>query len=153
MLNKNQQPQQQSTSTTPRFMNNSTIFMDDEPKGKVVYYAARKNLPPLKYRRHECDPKCLFPITNNLKSYSQLAKPLLTGWERQIIKVKSRKFVQYKGPCGRLLRNIAELHNYLRVTRSPLNVENFDYDSMIHCLAEYVIEKSYYSNPVGRYYD
>uniref|UniRef100_A0A8D8GAT4 Histone-lysine N-methyltransferase eggless n=2 Tax=Culex pipiens TaxID=7175 RepID=A0A8D8GAT4_CULPI len=131
------------------FMNSSTIYCeDDRPKGKIVYYTAKKHLPPLKYKQHQCSPSCLFKITHNLKSYSPLAKPLLSGWERQLCKMKYKKvFVVYRGPCGRRLRNMYELHMYLRMTNATLNVENFDFDPVIHCLAEYVIENHIYHNP------
>lgn len=131
------------------FMNSSTIYCeDDRPKGKIVYYTAKKHLPPLKYKPHECNPSCLFKITHNLKSYSPMAKPLLSGWERQLCKMKYKKvFVVYRAPCGRRVRNMYELHMYLRMTKATLNVENFDFDPMIHCLAEYVIENHIYHNP------
>lgn len=131
------------------FMNSSTIYCeDDRPKGKIVYYTAKKHLPPLKYKHHQCSSSCLFKITHNLKSYSPLAKPLLSGWERQLCKMKYKKvFVVYRGPCGRRLRNMYELHMYLRMTNATLNVENFDFDPIVHCLAEYVIENHIYHNP------
>ncbi|XP_062706947.1 histone-lysine N-methyltransferase eggless [Aedes albopictus] len=131
------------------FMNSSTIYCeDDRPKGKIVYYTAKKHLPPLKYKPHDCNPNCLFKITHNLKSYSPMAKPLLSGWERQLCKMRYKKvFVVYRAPCGRRVRNMYELHMYLRMTKATLNVENFDFDPMIHCLAEYVIENHIYHNP------
>lgn len=129
---------------TVQHMNNSTIYVDEDnqPKGKVVYYTAKMQLPPKKFSVHDCGPSCLFKVTHNLSSYSPLAKPLLSGWERQILKTRSKKTIAYRAPCGRRLRNIAELHMYLRKTKcSMLNVENFDYDCAIHCLAEYVIDE------------
>ncbi|XP_055595543.1 histone-lysine N-methyltransferase eggless [Uranotaenia lowii] len=140
------QPQTQPSAV---FMNSSTIYCeDDRPKGKIVYYTAKKHLPPLKYKPHDCNPSCLFKITHNLKSYSPLAKPLLSGWERQLCKMRYKKvFVVYRAPCGRRLRNMYELHLYLRMTQALLNVENFDFDPMVHCLAEYVIENHIYHNP------
>lgn len=128
---------------TVRHLNNSTIFVDDDnkPKGKVVYYTARKNLPPRNYVPHLCNPACPFNITHNLTFYSPLAKPLLSGWERQVFRQKSKKFIVYRGPCGKRMRNIEELHRYLRVTDNDLNVDNFDFSPETNCLAEYVLEK------------
>lgn len=142
-----------SSSLPPRpvvqHLNNSTIYVDEDnkPKGKVVYYTAKRHLPPRKYVTHECSPSCLFQITHNLSTYSPLSKPLLSGWERQICKAKGKKSVLYKAPCGRRLRNMSELHRYLRMTNCSLNVENFDYDFMIHCLAEYVIDTCIMNKP------
>lgn len=142
-----------STTLPPRptvqHLNNSTIYVDEDnkPKGKVVYYTAKRHLPPRKYTSHACSPSCLFEITHNLSTYSPLSKPLLSGWERQICKAKGKKSVVYKAPCGRRLRNMSELHRYLRMTNCSLNVENFDYDFMIHCLAEYVIDTCIINKP------
>lgn len=123
-------------------LNNSTIYVDEDnrPKGKVVYYTAKKHLPPRKFVPHDCGTSCLYEVTYNLSSYSPLSKPLLSGWERQICKSKAKKVVAYRAPCGRRLRNMSELHQYLRMTNCSLNVENFDFDYAIHCLAEYVID-------------
>lgn len=123
-------------------MNSATIYIeeDNRPKGKVVYYTAKKHMPPRKFVRHNCGVGCLYEVKHNLSSYSPLAKPLLSGWERKILRTKAKRFVEYRGPCGRNLRNMAELHNYLRVTKCSLNVDNFDFDYSIHCLAEYVID-------------
>lgn len=132
-------PQRQPTV---QHLNNSTIYVDEDnrPKGKVVYYTAKKHLPPRKFLVHDCSPACLYEVTYNLNSYSPLSKPLLSGWERQICKSKAKKVVVYRAPCGRRLRNMMELHRYLRLTKCALNVENFDFDFAIHCLAEYVID-------------
>lgn len=127
---------------TVKHLNNSTIYVeeDNKPKGRVVYYTAKKQIAPRMYSAHECSPSCLYKITHNLSLYSPLSKALLSGWERQIGKCKWRKWVIYRAPCGRRLRNMNELHRYLRITNCSLNVDNFDYDAAIHCLGEYVIE-------------
>lgn len=123
-------------------MNNSTIYVDeDKPKGKVVYYTAKKQMQAKKYMHHECGSSCIPIMSHNLTSYSPLSKPLLSGWERQICKTKhNKKFVVYRGPCGKRLRDMKELHKYIRMTFCRLNVDNFDFDPLVHCLAEYVID-------------
>lgn len=142
-----------SSSLPPRptvqHLNNSTIYVDEDnkPKGKVVYYTAKRHLPPRKFVDHHCGRSCLYEVSHNLSTYSPLSKPLLSGWERQIGKSKGKKMVIYKAPCGRRLRNMSELHLYLRITDCPLNVENFDYDYLIHCLAEYVIDTCIINKP------
>lgn len=135
-----------STNPTPKpvvhNMNNSTIYVDeDKPKGKVIYYTAKKHFDVKKYITHVCQPSCLIQITNNLNAYSPLSKPLLSGFDRQICRTKfNKKSVVYKAPCGRRIRNMLEMHKYLRLTNCKLNVDNFSFDPLIHCLAEYVIE-------------
>ncbi|XP_017045110.2 LOW QUALITY PROTEIN: histone-lysine N-methyltransferase eggless [Drosophila ficusphila] len=133
-----------NSGSTVRHLNNSTIYVDDEnrPKGHVVYFTAKRNLPPKMHKRHECNPNCLFKIVHRLDSYSPLAKPLLSGWERLIIFRKTKKRVVYKGPCGKTLRNLAEVHMYLRATDNVLNVDNFDFTPDLKSLAEYSIDPS-----------
>ncbi|KAH8413877.1 hypothetical protein KR222_011270, partial [Zaprionus bogoriensis] len=127
---------------TVRHLNNSTIYVDDEnrPKGHVVYFTAKRNLPPKMYTPHECSPACLFKIVHRLDSYSPLAKPLLSGWERLVYKQKTKRNVVYRGPCGKSFRNLGEVHVYLRATENVLNVENFDFTPDLRCLAEYSID-------------
>lgn len=142
-----------STAPLPKpavqHMNNSTIYVDeDKPKGKVVYYTAKKQQEMKKYLNHECQPSCLIQINHNLASYSPLSKPLLTGFERQIAKTRfNKKYVIYRAPCGRRLRDISEMHKYLRMTNCKLNVDNFTFDPLIHCLAEYVIDSFVMKKP------
>lgn len=130
-------------------MNNSTIYVDeDKPKGKVVYYTAKKHIDVRKYINHQCQPSCLVQVQHNLASYSPLSKPLLSGFERQICKTRiNKKFVVYRAPCGRRLRDMYEMHKYLRMTNCKLNVDNFTFDPLIHCLAEYVIESYVLKKP------
>ncbi|KAH8285438.1 hypothetical protein KR054_009192, partial [Drosophila jambulina] len=129
---------------TVKHLNNSTIYVDDEsrPKGHVVYFMAKRNLPPKMFKPHTCSPNCLFKIVHRLDSYSPLAKPLLSGWERLVLRQKTKKNVVYRGPCGKSLRNLAEVHMYLRTTENVLNVDNFDFTPDLRCLAEYSIDQS-----------
>ncbi|KAH8391005.1 hypothetical protein KR215_003386, partial [Drosophila sulfurigaster] len=131
-----------STRNTVRHLNNSTIYVDDEnrPKGHVVFFTTKRNLPPKVYTHHECSPSCLFTVAYCLDSYSPLSKPLLCGWERLKFKQKTKINIVYRGPCGKTLRNLAEVHIYLRATENVLNVENFDFTPELSCLAEYSID-------------
>ncbi|XP_034105624.1 histone-lysine N-methyltransferase eggless [Drosophila albomicans] len=131
-----------SSRSTVRHLNNSTIYVDDEnrPKGHVVYFTTKRNLPPKVYTHHECSPSCKFNVAYCLDSYSPLSKPLLCGWERLKFKQKTKTNIVYRGPCGKTLRNLAEVHIYLRATENVLNVENFDFTPELSCLAEYSID-------------
>lgn len=143
-----------STGNQPKptvmHMNNSTIYVDeDKPKGKVVYFAVKKPIVVKKYVNHECQPSCLVPV-QNLATYSPLSKALLSGFERQICKTRyynKNKYVVYRAPCGRRLRDMYEMHKYLRMTNCKLNVDNFSFDPLIHCLAEYMIESHVMKKP------
>lgn len=149
-----QQPQATSKTAAKRptvqLMNNSTIFVDDDnKKGHVVYYTAKKHMPPRTFVVHDCQPDCLFPSRHNLHAYSPLAKPLLCGWERQICRVKNKRSIMYRAPCGRRLRDMRELLHYLTITKCPLAIDSFAFDACIHCLAEYVLESTIVSQPVS----
>ena len=75
-------------------------------------------------------------------NYGILSKPLLNGWERAIYKLKQkRSAVTYTAPCGRRIRNMEELHKYLRLTKNALNVENFVFDPECGCLTEYQVQR------------
>ncbi|KFB45627.1 histone-lysine n-methyltransferase [Anopheles sinensis] len=127
------------TPHKPIMMNKNVIYCDDRPQGKTHLYTTKNYRGPEKYRPHECNPKCLFPLTFDLKTYNLLARPLICGWERQICKARGKrtKAVVYRAPCGRRLRYIYELHSYLRTTKSSLNVEHFDFDPDIRALATF----------------
>jgi len=45
---------------------------------------------------------------------------------------RGRRRVYYVGPCGRRLRNCEELHRYLRVTHSTLEIDFFNFDWFIN---------------------
>lgn len=64
----------------------------------------------------------------------------MCGWARLAVKSKNRKEIQYKAPCGRRLRNIIEIHKYLRITKSEMTVDLFDFNHLIRCLAEFSVE-------------
>uniref|UniRef100_A0A336KDJ6 CSON004398 protein n=1 Tax=Culicoides sonorensis TaxID=179676 RepID=A0A336KDJ6_CULSO len=142
------QQQRQEQREKIKFMNRNTIILDDDlEKGRVVYYTAKQNHAEKKFTPHECNPNCLFKIAHNLKNYSPTSKPLLSGWERQIVKQKQRRIVFYRAPCGRRLRDTDEIYQYLKMTNCRLGIECFDYDDKLHCLAEYVTEKAYLTIP------
>lgn len=52
-----------------------------------------------------------------------------------------KRSVLYKAPCGRTLRKMEEVHMYLRITKSQMTVDLFDFDYWVNCLAEFSIEK------------
>lgn len=116
----------------------------DTVTSRVVYYTPKSAVKPYKLVPHNCSPKCKRTDVLSLKelrTYNPLAKPLLSGWERQILRFKGQKEVMYRAPCGRRLRNMKELHQYLRATDSELPVDLFDFFYGTHCLAEFQIYK------------
>ncbi|KOB73909.1 putative histone-lysine n-methyltransferase [Operophtera brumata] len=61
----------------------------------------------------------------------------------------------YRAPCGRRLRNMPELHKYLRILQSDLSVDLFDFTPGTHCLAEFDLSHGKENVPVPcvNYYD
>ncbi len=132
-------------------MNRATIYIeeDNRPKGRVIYFAPKNAIPPKKLVRHNCGVGCLFEMKHNLRAYNPLAKPLLCGWERNNVRKKTKTIVVYRTPCGRTIKTMPELHKYLRVTKCSLNVDNFDFDIMVHCLAEFVVDRCFVKKRVS----
>ena len=108
------------------------------------YYTPRRQKPKADlYTPHHCSPKCaekIYCSLSRLKSYSPLSKPLLCGFYRLLYKIKTKKVVIYKGPCGRMLRNMFEVHSYLRILELDLTVDLFDFNVFVRCLAEYIVD-------------
>ena len=135
--------QASSGANQPIILNDNNIYLE-EPKQitKFRHFTPRANIASKKYVAHDCSPACLTP-SPNLTNHSPLSKPLLTCWERLIVRQKNNRWVQYKAPCGRRLRNMYEIRIYLMVTRCALNVDNFDFDVNIQVLHAYdVIDKN-----------
>ncbi|XP_047513259.1 histone-lysine N-methyltransferase eggless isoform X2 [Pieris napi] len=135
-----------STATpTPAPVSNPTPTQLDSFYSRVVYYTPKKAVRPYKITaNHVCGPNCKRKDVLSLKdllTYNPLAKPLLSGWERQIVRSKHDKRVMYSAPCGRRIRNMEELLRYLQTIKSDMGVDLFDFGPNTHCLAEYVINK------------
>ncbi|XP_045770387.1 uncharacterized protein LOC123870932 isoform X2 [Maniola jurtina] len=118
----------------------------DGVNSRVVYYTPKNAVKPHKMTPHTCSPKCKRTdvlALKDLRTYNPLAKPLLSGWERQIVRFKGNKVVMYVAPCGRRLRSVRELHRYLRATDADMPVDLFDFSPTTHCLAEFVLNKCF----------
>ncbi|XP_052738923.1 kinesin-related protein 4 isoform X2 [Bicyclus anynana] len=118
----------------------------DNVTSRVVYYTPKNAVKPYKMRTHTCSPTCKRTdvlALKDLRTYNPLAKPLLSGWERQVARGRSGKVVLYVAPCGRRLRSMRELHRYLRTTDSDMPVDLFDFSVSTHCLAEFVLNKCF----------
>lgn len=116
-----------------------------QPQSKVVYFTPKTQVKPVVFTPHDCSETCKKYITlplSQLKGYNPLSKPLLCGWHRLLYKYKGKKLIRYRTPCGRSIRNMPELHQYLRLTGSDMSVDMFDFDYWVHCLAEFVLDKT-----------
>ena len=78
---------------------------------------------------------------------------MLWGWARDVTKKVKQSIVVYRSPCGRRLRNMDEVHRYLRLTGSHLGVDLFSFDSCVQCFKEFkpkVIRSAINGNPTLR---
>ncbi|KAK7864464.1 hypothetical protein R5R35_011697 [Gryllus longicercus] len=101
---------------------------------------------PRRFVPHQCGHRCIDGIkydSTQIRRYNPLVLPQLHGWQRHITRCKGKKIVVYRTPCGRRVRNMEELHRYLRVSKSVLSVDLFDYDSWVHCFAEFVMPSGF----------
>lgn len=118
-----------------------------QPPGRIEYLQLNTSYKrPEKFKPHQCGPRCLAETQDNrnrLKGQNPLIIPLLCRWERQVNRCRGKRVVMYRAPCGRRLRNMDELHRYLRLTRSNKAVDLFDFDFWVHCFDEFVAEKGF----------
>ncbi|KDR11107.1 Histone-lysine N-methyltransferase eggless, partial [Zootermopsis nevadensis] len=108
-----------------------------QPQGRVE---------PKKFEPHQCGPNCLNGTWYDpwaMKGENPLVIPMLCAWERQLNRCRGKRMVMYKAPCGRRLRNMEELHRYLRLTKSNMAVDLFDFDFWVHSFAEFVLERGF----------
>ena len=73
------------------------------------------------------------------KLFNVLLIPILLGWERVLSKHRTggRRRVFYIAPCGRRCRNLDEVHRYLRITSSELEIDFFNFDWWLHVRNEF----------------
>jgi len=103
-------------------------------------------LSPIPYVDHVCNKLCLdkFPYNPLKHKYSNpLRIPLHLGWKREVSTHKDPDAegnwsVFYKSPCGRRLRNLEEIHAYLRMVHSNLEIDFFAFDSWLNVMNEFV---------------
>ena len=108
-------------------------------KGNIGEVDVSDFLSGIEYLPHTCCKKCLGTDDNELKfqyfeqkmkGWNPLLVPIKLGWRRLVAKFcnNGRRQIFYVAPCGRRLRNMDEVHRYLRVVRSNLEVDFFNFD-------------------------
>ncbi|KAK6643619.1 hypothetical protein RUM43_005129 [Polyplax serrata] len=96
---------------------------------------------------HQCGPSCVSWTKYSRPScrpINLLAIPIFYGFERQIAWSKTKKTVLYRAPCGRRLRNLVEMHRYLRITKCEMGLDHFDFDNWVCVLDEFHLEPNMY---------
>ena len=111
-----------------------------------------------KFAKHQCNSSCMDdikfvydedkPVTKDekLKHFNPLLIPIILGWKRQVSKHRNfgKRSVYYISPCGRRLRNLEEVHRYLRVTSSTLEIDFFNYEWYVHVFNYFTPERKFY---------
>ena len=93
--------------------------IDEPPQVSVLRkFTPINDFTPKLYVPHTCSRQCCLGPKLNLSAYSTLTRPLLVSWECQID--KKNKTSKHKSPCGRRLRNMTEIHKYLKMIHADL---------------------------------
>ena len=73
-------------------------------------------------------------IAESKKFYDQnpFYIPIMVGYRRELLRTNDQELhqrlrVTYRAPCGRRLRDIFEVWNYLRITKSELDIDLFTF--------------------------
>jgi len=101
-------------------------------------------MEPQAYVDHVCDAECqqAYPYeASQHKTSNPLRIPLHLGWRREIVSGEfddSNWKIIYTAPCGRRLRNLDEVHRYLDLTESKLEIDMFAFDYWLSVMREFV---------------
>lgn len=118
--------------------------------GVVQYFNLPTNNPiPLSFRPHQCSHFCTSSTLyhpSKTVTINTLNIPYQFGFVRHTFQNESSKLsVIYNTPCGFIIKNITEMYNYLKVTKSELTIDLFDFDPQVNPLAEYTVNPHFYS--------
>ncbi|XP_045036410.1 histone-lysine N-methyltransferase SETDB1 isoform X2 [Daphnia magna] len=123
------------------------VTVNAEHKGR---FRARPNetYQHVDFEPHQCSSKCVedYPYADgDKKNLNPLSIPMSCGWSREVTKQRhgERLSIIYRAPCGRRMRNMDEVHRYLRLTESQLGVDLFCFDNFVHCFTEFEPEVVY----------
>ncbi|KAK3101842.1 hypothetical protein FSP39_006755 [Pinctada imbricata] len=123
--------------------------LDEESLGeRLESVIPIKDKARTRYKSHRCGPGCLKASEEEPDKYrgtNPLLIPLLCGWERHVCKTKpsNKRYVLYRSPCSRRVRNIQEADDYLMITGSSLTIDLFCFDPILHVHTEFVPVKTF----------
>jgi len=120
---------------------------NDNSASNVVILPLPRNIPrPKKFVSHNCNNSCIDWTKYNYKStmgISMLATPIHFAFNRFLMYFHdNQKCIWYKTPCGRFIRSLKDMHDYLMVTKSTMTIDQFDFNSWVKPLAEFKVVKS-----------
>uniref|UniRef100_T1JK41 Histone-lysine N-methyltransferase n=1 Tax=Strigamia maritima TaxID=126957 RepID=T1JK41_STRMM len=141
---------QTSTVGIPKkFIYRSTLKKTNsanERDNKYIYKYRQLTDVGTEFVTHDCTYLCTNDIPENIEELNNenpFLIPMFCGWQRIIVKEpkRSTRLILYRTPCGKRLRNIDEVHEYLLITLSELTIDLFTFDSQICCFVEFAPEK------------
>jgi len=122
-----------------RSSDTSTELGEDD-KNDNTLLSNNNALRPKKYVVHNCNRNCIdWTSCSSYKTMkiNMLAIPLNFGFVRYWATIGCDDYVLYKTPCGRTIRNIQGMYNYLLATESEMTIDYFDFDVSVNPLACY----------------
>jgi len=133
----------------------STLQTDATTEQKTTqnedYRTIKLKLPdnimfPKLYLPHKCKPSCIDWTEydySKTKRVNVLSIPLYFGFRRAVVTFnKELKNVMYKTPCGRTVRSMDEMYEYLVLTNSKMTIDLFDFSGWVKIMAEFRVYKS-----------
>jgi len=121
-----------------------------ESEGNVVKVdVSERRVRGKPFVRHSCSPKCIEDPKYQyneaaMRGTNPLLIPLLLGWDRsstsyygKVGNARRSKKVIYTAPCGRRIRDLDEVHRYLRITQSSLEIDFFNYEWYLSVFDEF----------------
>lgn len=144
--------------STSKVTKPSLVLATPPPQGEDSYITSEhkghlknswnESSQEIAFEPHQCGVKCIedFPYeTGDFKNFNPLSIPMRRGWLREVTKERfgGARRILYRAPCARRMRNMDEVHRYLRVTGCQLSVDLFCFDASIHCFTEFEPEVVY----------
>lgn len=94
---------------------------------------------------HSCNNSCIDWTEynyNKTTSIGMLATPIYYGFDRVLVEFNAtQKCVWYTAPCGRTIKSIKEMHDYLIVTKSTMTIDQFDFNNWVKVMNEFKVVK------------
>ena len=88
--------------------------------------------------------------TTMFSFFSRHLSPHVLPFDREIVRHRtSKRTVLYRAPCGRRLRSLDEVFNFLRITGCKLEIDCFCFDFWVHCFTEFEPARKFCSIKVG----
>lgn len=130
------------------------VFRVPDKKSHLGYkeMSLIKSFVRIPFHNHDCAMHCRErddPVRH--KGKNPLLIPIFLGWERQLRRFRAcgpgpKVIITYRSPCGRHLRNLEDLQNYLNLIRSRLTVDLFSFNTNVNLFRTFRPKDVLYQN-------